>query len=77
MSEPVEEIMGLYPIDCPSCKKPFMWFSGNAGDQRCDECRAVVNAVEVLQDDDPTPWCANCGAKFSHQCKCPPRADND
>lgn len=33
--------MGLYPIECPGCKKNFMWFSGNAGDQRCDDCRAV------------------------------------
>ncbi len=31
--------MGLYPVDCPQCKKAFMWFSGNAGDPRCDACR--------------------------------------
>ena len=30
--------MGLYAIDCPQCKKPYMWFSGNM-DQRCDNCR--------------------------------------
>lgn len=30
--------MGLYPIDCPECKKPHMWFSSNH-DQRCSECR--------------------------------------
>jgi hypothetical protein len=30
--------MGLYAIDCPVCKKPFMWFSGNT-DQRCPECK--------------------------------------
>lgn len=29
--------MGLYPIDCPKCKKPHIWFSGNS-DQRCSEC---------------------------------------
>lgn len=29
--------MGLYPIDCPECKKPTMWFSG-ALDQRCSKC---------------------------------------
>jgi hypothetical protein len=31
--------MGLYAIDCPICGKPFMWFSGNTGDQRCGECK--------------------------------------
>lgn len=30
--------MGLYAIDCPSCKKPHMWFSGSM-DQRCAECK--------------------------------------
>jgi hypothetical protein len=30
--------MGLYAIDCPSCGKPFMWFSGNLPEQRCDAC---------------------------------------
>lgn len=30
--------MGLYPIDCASCKKPFMWFSGCL-DQRCSDCQ--------------------------------------
>lgn len=29
--------MGLYPIDCSQCKKPFMWFSGNL-DSRCSDC---------------------------------------
>lgn len=33
--------MGLYPIDCSECKKPFMWFSGLAPDQRCAECRQI------------------------------------
>lgn len=31
--------MGLYPIDCSSCKRPFQWFSGNGADQRCARCR--------------------------------------
>lgn len=29
--------MGLYAIDCISCGKPFMWFSGNVH-QVCEEC---------------------------------------
>lgn len=29
--------MGLYAIDCVSCNKPFMWFSGSL-DQRCETC---------------------------------------
>ena len=32
--------MGLYPIDCVSCKKPFMWFSGCL-DQRCSDCQNI------------------------------------
>lgn len=34
--------MGLYPITCPTCTKPFMWFSGNL-DQRCQDCQANMN----------------------------------
>lgn len=30
--------MGLYTIDCPQCKNPHMWFSGNL-DQRCPACK--------------------------------------
>ena len=30
--------MGLYPIDCPQCKQPHIWFSGTM-DQRCGNCR--------------------------------------
>jgi hypothetical protein len=30
--------VGLYPIDCPACKRPHIWFSGNM-DQRCVECQ--------------------------------------
>lgn len=36
--------MGLYAIDCPRCKKPHMWFSGNQ-DQHCDECRTRILPV--------------------------------
>ena len=42
--------MGLYPIDCPSCKKPYMWFSGNLPDQRCGECRDKYGPVRSLDD---------------------------
>lgn len=28
-------------------------------------------------DDDPTPWCAVCGAKTPDRCDCGPRAAND
>lgn len=34
--------MGLYAIDCPTCDKPFMWFSGNM-DQRCGDCQKEGN----------------------------------
>ena len=31
--------MGTYSIKCSNCNKPFLWFSGNTGDQRCHECK--------------------------------------
>lgn len=56
--------MGLYPIDCPACGKPHIWFSGTL-DQRCDSCRRptelkaieseltlLVNMNTVTGDDD-------------------------
>lgn len=30
--------MGLYPINCPSCDKPTLWFSGSTS-QVCSECK--------------------------------------
>ena len=30
--------MGLFPMDCKQCGKPFMWFSVNM-DQRCWDCQ--------------------------------------
>lgn len=47
--------MGLYPIDCPQCKKPFMWFSGNLPDQRCVECKGyglVLTEGRPLEIED-------------------------
>ena len=38
--------MGLYPIDCVSCGKPFLWFSGTQ-DQRCGECVEKSNALPM------------------------------
>lgn len=32
--------MGLFPMDCASCKKPFMWFSGNLV-QICGDCMII------------------------------------
>jgi LSD1 subclass zinc finger protein len=37
--------MGLYPIDCAVCKKPFMWFSGCL-DQRCSDCQNAIKKEE-------------------------------
>lgn len=31
--------MGLYPADCPQCKRTFLWFSGNSLDQVCQQCK--------------------------------------
>lgn len=38
--------MGLYAIECPLCKVPFMWFSGHTGDQRCDKCRRAMFTIK-------------------------------
>lgn len=34
--------MGLYPINCTTCGKPFLWFSGIL-DQRCYDCMEKNN----------------------------------
>jgi hypothetical protein len=50
--------------------------------------RRVIEDLEVpeLSDEhvemfnmeyDPTPWCTHCGARYDHQCKCGPIAEND
>lgn len=31
--------MGICPIRCPVCDSPFMWFSGDVRDQRCERCK--------------------------------------
>lgn len=41
--------MGLYPIDCSQCGKPFMWFSGNL-DQHCSECRQLPIGQSLYLD---------------------------
>jgi len=42
--------MGLYAIDCPECKKPFTWFSGNQPNQLCEECNRATPSQETLPD---------------------------
>jgi len=32
--------MGLYNINCPSCRKVYQWFSGDH-DQRCPGCKRI------------------------------------
>lgn len=44
-------VMGLYTIECPSCKKPHQWFSGHA-DQRCFDC---INEACKSPDDSSRP----------------------
>jgi hypothetical protein len=48
--------MGLYTIDCPSCNKPFMWFSGNllTTGQLCEDCvkKAESNSKVIFLDFD-------------------------
>lgn len=41
--------MGLYPIDCPICKKPFMWFSGSQN-QLCHDCnRGIIEKADLAE----------------------------
>jgi len=46
--------MGLYPIDCPKCRKPHLWWSGNL-DTRCPDCvkkEAGLHTDEFLDQMD-------------------------
>lgn len=45
--------MGIYPVDCPSCKKPHQWFSGNL-DQRCAACQKPKDRKLYLPMDNET-----------------------
>lgn len=47
--------MGLYPIDCPECKKPFMWFSG-LKDQRCHECCGIIEDGDIIHPMEPVDF---------------------
>lgn len=40
--------MGLYVIECPTCKKIFQWFSGSM-DQRCPECKLKGAKPKVIK----------------------------
>ena len=35
------------------------------------------NAPLSKEDDDPTPYCSGCKAKFRKDCNCGPTAEND
>lgn len=37
----------------------------------------LISRLSKGEDEDPTPWCSDCGAQRRAQCHCPPRADND
>lgn len=51
--------MGLYQVNCSQCGKSFAWFSGNASDQRCNDCskkgktmtleQALLKIIELQQ----------------------------
>lgn len=38
--------MGLYPINCPTCGKGHLWFSGSL-DTRCGDCQKANPVVSV------------------------------
>jgi hypothetical protein len=40
-------------------------------------CGVKPLGVDGMVDDDPTPWCAACGAKAPKQCHCGPIAENE
>lgn len=43
--------MGLYAIECPTCKISYMWFSGSGTDQRCAECREQAEIDEFIEEN--------------------------
>jgi hypothetical protein len=43
--------MGIYSVNCPVCKAPNLWFSGNPADQRCEACRQKDNIPNDLLKD--------------------------
>ena len=38
---------------------------------------AGLDLDEIDETGDTSPWCSGCGARFSRQCNCGPRAEND
>lgn len=48
--------MGLYPITCPQCKQPHIWFSGTM-DQRCGNCRNPREySIKMKNDGTGEGW---------------------
>ena len=41
--------MGTYAINCSTCKKAFLWFSGNS-DQRCFSCQNENKQTKEIED---------------------------
>lgn len=41
--------MGIYPVDCTCCGKPFFWFSGGNYEQICAECVQEIEDREKEQ----------------------------
>lgn len=51
------------------------WFYNNAP-KACWGSEDNFNSW-IESKRDPTPWCAQCGARTSRQCSCGPIADNE
>lgn len=48
--------MGLYSINCPSCSKAHVWFSGSM-DQRCESCKAPREySIKMKNDGTSEGW---------------------
>lgn len=41
------------------------------------EVFVVLGATSELEEEDPTPWCAGCGAMERADCDCGPIAANE
>ena len=54
------------------------WIGGSTGNgpMTADRIAAAIRAFGE-EDDDPTPWCHQCGAQTPEACKCGPIAENN
>jgi len=69
----------LEPQDCvdPKCDGEITW-DESGKDYVCMTCdRSATQRDLFLEEEDPTPWCHQCGAMKPDECDCLPIAANN